>query len=168
MARPKNKEELLQQATENFDKLMTLFNSLSDEEKRGTFTFDTRDKNCRDTFAHLYEWHQLFINWERDNSNGQAKPFLPAPYNWKNYPDMNIEFWEKHQTTSLETAVTQLEKSHQDCLQIIETYTDEELFTKKYYNWTGSTSLGSYAISATSSHYDWALKTIRKYKKSLK
>lgn len=168
MARPKNKEELLQQATENFDKLMTLFNNLSDEEKRGTFPFETRDKNCRDTFAHLYEWHQLFINWERENSNGQAKPFLPAPYNWKNYPDMNIKFWEKHQTTSLETAVTQLEKSHQDCLQIIEAYTDEELFTKKYYNWTGSTSLGSYAVSATSSHYDWALKTIRKYKKSLK
>ena len=39
---------------------------------------------------------------------------------------------------------------------------DEELFTKKKYHWTGSTSLGSYLVSATSSHYDWALKLIRK------
>ncbi|HOP45228.1 MAG TPA: ClbS/DfsB family four-helix bundle protein, partial [Flavobacteriales bacterium] len=38
----------------------------------------------------------------------------------------------------------------------------EELFEKKRYRWTGSTSLGAYLVSATSSHYDWALKLIQK------
>jgi hypothetical protein len=74
---------------------------------------------------------------------------------------------EKHQDTSLETAKEQLAESHLACLKIIKEYTNEELFTKKYFNWTGTTSLGSYGVSATSSHYDWALKTIRKYKRSL-
>ena len=39
---------------------------------------------------------------------------------------------------------------------------DDELFEKKRYKWTGSTSLGAYLVSATSSHYDWAFKLIKK------
>ena len=49
---------------------------------------------------------------------------------------------------------------------LIKRHNDEELFVKKRYAWTGTTTLGSYFISATSSHYDWALKLITKaYKK---
>ena len=54
------------------------------------------------------------------------------------------------------------QKSFEKVFSIIEKHTDEELFTKKKYKWTGSTSLGSYLISATSSHYDWALKLMKK------
>lgn len=48
---------------------------------------------------------------------------------------------------------------------LVRKHTDEELFTKKKQGWTGTTSLGAYLISATSSHYDWALKTIKPIKK---
>jgi hypothetical protein len=44
----------------------------------------------------------------------------------------------------------------------METHSDEELFEKKRYQWTGTTSLGSYLVSATSSHYEWALKLIKR------
>lgn len=168
MARPTTKEELLFQADENFNKLNTLIDSLSPEQQLGEFPFEGRDRQIRDSLCHLYEWHQLFINWVNSNQNGENKPFLPAPYNWKTYPGMNIEFFEKHQSTSFSDAREQLAKSHEACIQLINTFSNEELFTKKYFNWTGSTSLGGYAVSATSSHYDWALKTIRKYKKSFK
>ena len=80
---------------------------------------------------------------------------------------MNIVFWEKHQETPLEKAVTLLEKSHSDAIKLIDTFSDEELFTNKYFSWTGTTSLGSYCVSATSSHYDWAMKKIKKHKKDL-
>ncbi|MDL2315205.1 ClbS/DfsB family four-helix bundle protein [Bacteroidales bacterium OttesenSCG-928-C19] len=36
----------------------------------------------------------------------------------------------------------------------IDSFTNDELFTKKYFPWTGTTNLGSYCISATSSRYD--------------
>ncbi|GAB1441081.1 hypothetical protein MASR2M36_38660 [Providencia sp.] len=80
---------------------------------------------------------------------------------------MNVQFWEKHQTTPLDTAKELFITSHKECLELIRQYSDEALFTKQYFKWTGTTSLGSYAISATSSHYDWALKIIKKYQKSL-
>ena len=39
-----------------------------------------------------------------------------------------------------------------------EPLTHEELFSKKVYKWVGGSTLGSYFVSSTSSHYDWAIK----------
>ena len=54
---------------------------------------------------------------------------------------MNIKFREQHQKTPLADAKTMLEKSHQEVMKMIATHSDEELFTKKYYSWTGTSSL---------------------------
>jgi hypothetical protein len=50
-------------------------------------------------------------------------------------------------------------------MKIIQKHSDKELFTKKLYIWTGSTSMGSYFVSATSSHYDWLVKKLKKLRK---
>ena len=43
-------------------------------------------------------------------------------------------------------------------MTLIGKFTNEELFTKAHFPWTGTTSLDSYCVSATSSHYEWAIK----------
>ncbi len=161
MARPTNEEELIAKATGEFEKLWKLIDSMPKEKQDASFSFEDRDKNLRDVLIHLYEWHQLLLNWARSNHAGNAANFLPQPYNWKTYPQMNVEFWEKHQKTSLDEAKKLLSKSHEDTIKLIESFSDEELFTKKFFPWTGSTNLGSYCISSTSSHYDWAIKKIK-------
>jgi len=92
-----------------------------------------RDKNICDILIHLFEWHQLLLKWIEANLSGESKPFLPQPYNWKTYGDMNIRFFEKHQATSYEDANSMLHATHNKVIELIETFTDEELFTKKYY-----------------------------------
>lgn len=57
MARPQTKNDLLEQAQTNYDKLLNLINSLSPEEQLGEFPFEGRDRQIRDCLAHLYEWH---------------------------------------------------------------------------------------------------------------
>lgn len=42
----------------------------------------------------------------------------------------------------------------------------EDLFDKGRFDWTGTTTLGSYFVSATSSHYDWALKKLRAHRRA--
>jgi hypothetical protein len=167
MPRPKTKDELIIAGNENFKKLFDLINSMTDEEQNKTFSFDDRDKNIRDVLIHLYEWHQLLINWIISNQSEKDVPFLPEPYNWKTYPDMNIKIWEKHQNTPYSKAIADLKQSHSETMRLVETFTDKELFTKKHFTWTGATNVGSYCVSATSSHYDWAMKKIMKHKKSL-
>ena len=178
MARPQTKEDLLIAAKENFEKLNTLISKMSDKELTTPFDFSKdekkkeahwkRDKNLRDVLIHLYEWHQLILNWVHSNRNGEEKPFIPKPYNWRTYGDMNVEFWKKHQNTSLEDVIKALQKSHKDVLKLAENFTNEELFSKKVYKWVGGSTLGSYFVSATSSHYDWAIKKLKAHQKNCK
>lgn len=168
MARPTTKEQLLESSQEGFSKLFALIDSMTDTEQETSFAFEDRDKNIRDVLIHLYEWHQLLLKWIKANQAGQKANFLPDPYNWKTYPQMNIGFWEKHQDTPLASSVSMLKQSHKEAMDLIKQFTNEELFTNKHFSWTGTTSLGAYCVSATSSHYDWAMKKIRKHKKLLK
>ena len=173
MARATTKAELLQAGNAQFSKLWEIIDSLSPEAQRGTFDFEgkeahwARDKNLRDILVHLYEWHQLLLNWVASNQAGEARPFLGAPYNWKTYGEMNVLFWQEHQGTSYEASIEMLKKSHGAVVQLIETFSDEALFSKGALPWTGGSTLGQYCVSVTASHYDWAIKKIKKYKKEL-
>lgn len=166
MPRPTTKASLIEASGAQFSKLWKLIDSLPENEQTAVFLFEDRDKNLRDILIHLYEWHQLLLKWIQSNQNGVPAPFLPTPYNWKTYPQMNIGFWEKHQNTPYEDSKQMVKESHGRVMQLLERFTDEELFEKKHFPWTGTTSLGSYCISATSSHYDWAMKKIKRHHKT--
>ena len=81
---------------------------------------------------------------------------------------MNFEFVEKHQPTSLDEAGSLVKQSHQDAMHMIAGFSNEELFAKGSFPWTGVPTLGSYCVSATSSHYDWAMKKIKAHLKTKK
>ena len=152
MSRPRTKKDLLTDAKENYEKFNLLISNMTEDELNTPFDFSKdekkkeahwkRDKNLRDILIHLYEWHQLILKWVYSNQKGEERPFLPKPYNWRTYGDMNIEFWKKHQNTSLESATEMFHKSHRDVLELAETFTDEELFTKEIYKWSEEVYLG--------------------------
>lgn len=176
MPRPATKPDLLKAADEQFDKMWNLVDSMPEQKQNAAFNFKDdpkkkeahwkRDKNLRDVFVHLYEWHRLLLSWAESNQNGNKKPFLPEPYNWKTYGDMNVEFWKKHQGTPYDKSKEILKESHAQVLVLIESFSNEELFAKGAFSWTGGSTLGSYCISATSSHYDWAIKKIKEHVKT--
>lgn len=176
MARPTTKTDLLAAAAENYEEMNAFIASMTEKELSTPFDFTKmkakseahwgRDKNLRDVLIHLYEWHRLLLDWVQSDQNGENKPFLPEPYNWRTYGAMNVEFWKKHQNTSLEDAKKMLEGSHQEVMALAETFTNEELFSKGVYKWTGTGALGSYFVSNTSSHYAWALKKLKAHRKN--
>jgi hypothetical protein len=150
MPRPQTKQELILTGNEQFKKLLEMIASMSDKEQNAPFNFDStmgkeahrkRDKNIRDVLVHLYEWHQLLLNWVTANQNGKKQPFLPEPYNRKTYGDMNGEFRKKHQNTPYEKAKEILKESHNKVMKLIETFSNDELFTKNHFAWTGGSTL---------------------------
>lgn len=178
MARATTKAELLQSAEKNYGEMNALISSLTEKELSTAFDFTKmksrtqahweRDKNLRDVLVHLYEWHRLLLDWVGANQRGENNPFLPAPYNWRTYGDMNREFWKKHQNTTLEDAKEMLEQSHREVMALAETFTEQELFEKGVFPWVGGSTLGSYFVSNTASHYDWAIKKLKAHRKNCK
>lgn len=177
MGRAATKADLLTSAAENYEKMNTLIMGLTGEELSTPFDFSDdekkkeahwkRDINLRDVLIHLYEWHRLLLKWIRANQNGDNKPFIPKPYTWKTYGLMNMEFWKKHQDTSLEDAKKMLENSHREVLELADSFSNEELFSKGVFSWAGTNAIGSYFVSVTASHYDWAIKKLKAHKKKI-
>lgn len=75
-------------------------------------------------------------------------------------------FGKKHQSTSLEDAKIMFQQSHNEVMKLAETFSNEELFSKGVYKWVGGSTLGSYFVSATASHYDWAMKKLKAHRKN--
>lgn len=165
-------------AAASFEKLTKLWDGFAPEQARAPFPEEVlakgpephwrRDTCLRDVVIHLHEWHNLVTVWATANLGGTPANFFPEPYTWRTYGELNELFVERHRGTSYEEARELLAGSHAAVLGMIEGFTNEELFTKKYFPWTGSTSLGSYFVSATSSHYEWAAKKTRVYKRVLR
>ena len=73
MGRPTTKKDLLTAAAANYEKLNVLISGLTEKELETAFDFSEdakkkeahwkRDKNLRDILIHLYEWHQLLLDW---------------------------------------------------------------------------------------------------------
>lgn len=178
MGRPTTKKDLLEAASNNYNTLMEFIDSMTEKELCTPFDFEgqpskkeahwKRDKNLRDVLIHLYEWHQLQLSWIETNRNGEEQPFIPKPYTWRTLASMNEFFWKKHQNTSLEDAKEMLAESHEKMMKLAEEFSNEELFSKGIYKWVGSSTLGSYFVSNTSSHYAWAMKKLKAHRKNCK
>jgi hypothetical protein len=83
MGRPTAKADLITAAAANYVKLNILVSDLTEQELFTSFDFShdekkkeahwKRDKNLRDIFIHLYEWHLLLLNWVSSNQDGNQK-----------------------------------------------------------------------------------------------
>ena len=165
MPRPKNKTELIDLGHKNYEKLLKYVDSFSEEEVHAEFPQGTLNRNIRDVLAHLHHWHLMVLDWYKVGMAGD-KPEIPGKgYTWRTLPGLNKEIQEKYNNTDLKQVRKLYDDSFNELQKIIEKHSDEELFEKKRYKWTGTTSLGAYFIGATSSHYDWAFKLIKRCKK---
>lgn len=144
---------------------MQFIENLPLEEQEKDFPEGTMNRNIRDVLCHLHHWHLMMLDWYQEGIKGEI-PVMPSEgYTWKTTPDLNKWIWESYQSISLDDSKYFVKKGFSNLRKVIDFHTDQDLFTKKKYKWTGTTSMGSYFISATSSHYDWALKLIKKAKK---
>lgn len=162
MAIPKTKNELLQQSHDNYRKLNELIDSFSEAEQLSEFPPGTMNRNIRDVLAHLHHWHLMFMNWYIVGMEGK-KPEMPSKgYTWKDTKALNIKIWEDYRSHDIKDIKNLLDESYSELQSIINKHSDEELFEKRRFFWTGSSSLATYIRSNTSSHYNWAYNLIKK------
>ncbi len=166
MPRPTTKAALLAASEGGMDRLLTAIEGLPADVREVDFSVAGLFTKVRDIVCHLHEWHRLMLGWYEVGMGG-GKPQIPAPsHTWRTTPLLNAELWKTHLTTSLAEGIKLLRQSHGQVQGLIQAHTDDELFMKGRYSWTGSTSLGAYLVSCTSSHYEWGLKRIKGFAKA--
>lgn len=162
MPRPQNKNDLLTEAEATYKLLTETVAGMDSDTVNSEFGSGTLNRNVRDVLMHLHHWHLMLLEWYETGMSGK-KPEMPAKgYTWKTTPELNLWINRFYCNVIIEDALHLLDESHRKVMALIEGHTDPELFEKRKYQWTGSTSLGAYLVSATSSHYAWALKLIKK------
>lgn len=167
MVRPTTRDDLLAAATAGFTKLTSLVSGLPAGALESEFTFADRDRNVRDVLWHLHTWHEMAIEWHRVGTIEGGVPAVPGEgYTWRTLPALNQKVWASAQPVLLADAREALDTSHAGVLRLIESHTNNELFARGVYSWTKSTTLGAYFVSVTSSHYEWAMKKLRKHQRT--
>lgn len=160
MPRPTNQTELLERAEAMYDRLMGEIDGLSLDTIVAGDTVG--EWSIKDVIAHLYAWQQMTVRWYQAGEAGE-NPVTPSEeYTWREIPALNQHIYETYKNVEWDTILSDFKTSHQDTLSLIKMLDNDELFTPQVYNWTRSTTVGAYFISATSSHYDWARKEIRR------
>jgi len=164
VARPTSKDELIAASARGYGKLTEFTASMTEGELAAPFDFSadkgrneahwSRDENLRDILAHLHEWHNLLLRWVEANLAGEDRTFLPEPYTWRNYGRMNMELWRRHQGTSLTEAEALLRGSHERVMILIRRFSDDELFVKGRFPWTGTPTRREIAC-VSASHSSW-------------
>lgn len=163
MPRPTTRDELLTAATHEFDRLWQAVDAVSAADRLRPGACDSW--SVKDLLAHLDAWHELFLGWEAEGAAG-GTPAMPTPgLSWKDTPILNARIHARTVDDPWDAVVARLRDSHARVLAVVAAYGDD-LFVKRARPWTGSTSVGAYAVSATSSHYAWATKLIRAWARS--
>ncbi|MCM3358761.1 ClbS/DfsB family four-helix bundle protein [Psychrobacillus sp. FSL W7-1457] len=158
MMEKSEKEILLLNSNKAFESLLKIIESIPSRKRGTSIETNERDKNFRDVLMHLYEWHVMLERWYREGMDGDI-PFMPAPgYKWNTIKLLNLQIWENYQEVTLAQAIKKVRLSHKRIMDLIESHTNEEIMTKRYYKWTKTSNLHSYFAANTSNHYSWAIK----------
>jgi hypothetical protein len=160
MPRPTSKTDLLQAIEKERGALEAQLEILIPEQM--TVPGIVGEWSVKDVLAHLIEWEQMVLGWHAAGLRGET-PELPAPgFKWNQTPALNQHIYEKHRDRHLDDVLAQFQASHKEILGVIQNLSNDELFTAGRFAWTKKNTLGTYFVSATSSHYLWARKEIRK------
>lgn len=164
MPRPTSKNDLLAAVEKERGALEELLSGISPEEMIEPGTVGSW--SIKDVLEHVLEWEQMCLGWYRAGLKAEF-PELPAPgFKWNQTPQLNQQIFENYRDLLLDDILAKFKASHHEILAVIQQLSNEDLFTAGRFLWTKKNTLGAYFVSATSSHYLWARKEIRKGRKA--
>lgn len=176
MPQPQDKSSLLEQAQQSYSTLMDLITSTESKPLETDFeplpastkcTTFAQGNNLRDLLVHAYEWQRLQSAFVDNIRKGEPRDFIPDPYR-KNYKEMDQANWQRHQSTPLDKSIALLQGSHKEMIDLMETFTQDQLFEKKVFKVTYTTTMAAYFISVTISPYTQILKRLKSHLRNCK
>lgn len=165
MGRITSKAQLLEEIEVERAKLEALLAEIPADRKVGEEVAE--GWSVKDFLAHRTQWGQMMLGWYATARDGGTPAVPHERFKWNQLPALNAEIVQRWRDVPLADVEAQFAEVHDELRRVIEQMTDEELLTKKHYDFTGSSDLASYVNSATAAHYRSAHKHLRRWWRSL-
>ena len=136
---------------------------LAEIPKQKKFAEVTDGMTVKDFLAHRTEWGRMMIRWYTEAAAGGTPAVPTEHFKWNQLKELNADIKRRFAKTSLVKIEQEFTAVHDELYRIIEKTSDEELFTKNHYRFTGASDLATYLNSATASHYRSARRHIAKW-----
>jgi len=117
--------------------------------------------SIKDMLAHLHEWHCMALRWFEVGLTGQ-RDAIPAA---KDILSLNQRIYEKHKDRPLREVMDAFRDSHNRMIKLIASLSERQLLTPGYFVWARDNPLTTYFAPNTCSHYRWANRHIRRWKR---
>ena len=160
MSRFTSKSELIEDATTARATLERLLDEIPAEAK----TTEVVDgMSVKDFLAHRTEWGRMKLRWYAEAKRGETTAFPAEQYTWRQLNELNAEIHRRFEDIPLSQTEGSFTEVHDELLDVMGSCSEDELFTTKYYSFTGSSDLATYFTSATGGHYRSAHKHINRW-----
>jgi hypothetical protein len=98
-------------------------------------------------------------------TSGYEGKTIPVPaegFKWSELPALNDKIYREHKGETVEEVMAKFHQSYKQIIDLLNSISDQDLFTPGLHKWQNKNMLAAYFKSSTSSHYLWARKEITK------
>ncbi|MVX65680.1 ClbS/DfsB family four-helix bundle protein [Clostridium chromiireducens] len=137
MAEYQDREELISEISNRAKLFIEEFNEIDDKDK-DRFIYGV-DRTPAQMIAYQLGWMDLILDWEKQEQQGHVV-ITPTPdYKWNNLGGLYESFHEKYKGYTLKELCTMFTRAKQQIVELINSYTDDELFRQGGRKWSSST-----------------------------
>ncbi|MGL5244455.1 MAG: ClbS/DfsB family four-helix bundle protein [Sarcina sp.] len=137
MVEYKSKEELIVQISNTSKLFIEEFHSVDEKDK--DILINEVDRTPSQMIAYQLGWMNLLLSWEKEEQAGNTVITPTHEYKWNNLGGLYKNFYEEYEKYTLSELCHMFKNTEQQIMELINSYTDEELFECGARKWASST-----------------------------
>ena len=132
-----NREELILEILNRAKLFIEEFDYIDEKDK--DILLNEVDRTPAQMIAYQLGWMNLLLSWEREEQEGNTVITPTSEYKWNNLGGLYNSFYKEYDKYTLKELCTEFMKKEEEIIELINNYTDEELFHQGGRKWSSST-----------------------------
>ncbi|KEH97130.1 ClbS/DfsB family four-helix bundle protein [Clostridium massiliodielmoense] len=137
MAEYQNRQELILEISKRAKLFIEEFNDINEKDKDRLI--DGVDRTPTQMIAYQLGWMNLILDWENQEQQGTIVITPTLDYKWNNLGGLYDSFYKQYEEYTLKELCTMFIKAEEQIIELINKYTDIELFQQGGRKWSSST-----------------------------
>lgn len=132
-----SKEDLILEISNKAKLFIKEFDDIKENDKNKLI--DEVDRTPSQMIAYQLGWMNLLLNWEKEEQEGKTV-ITPTPeYKWNKLGSLYDSFYKQYENYTLKELESMFINLENQIIELINSYTDEELFVQGKRNWASQT-----------------------------